>query len=143
GAFVFTVSSGIALRFTINIPERQEAVLHNLGEVAPTVYFASPRSWDAMLNHVQVGIAESTWAQRQLVNWFMPLAINLGRERPAGRKPSVLARIGYAIGDLLIYAPLRDYLGLTRAERAYTAGEAIGEDTFLFFRALGLDLKQF
>src|SRR5690606_14133226 len=143
GDFVFTVSSGIALRFAINIPERQETVLHNLREVAPTVYFASPRSWDAMLTHVQVGIAESTWAKRQLFNWFMPLAINLERERLAGRKPGLLSRIGYAIGDLLMFAPLRDYLGLSRAQRAYTAGEAIGEDTFLFFRALGLDLKQF
>jgi long-chain acyl-CoA synthetase len=34
-------------------------------------------------------------------------------------------------------------LGLSHARHAYTAGEAIGEDTFLFFRALGLDLKQF
>ena len=143
GDFVFTVSSGIALRFAINIPERQETVLHNLREVAPTVYFASPRSWDAMLTHVQVGIAESTWLKRQLFNWFMPLAINLERERLAGRKPGALSRIGYAVGNVLIYAPLRDYLGLSRAERAYTAGEAIGEDTFLFFRALGLDLKQF
>ncbi len=143
GDFVFTVSSGIALRFTINIPERQETVLHNLREVAPTVYFASPRSWDAMLTHVQVGIAESTWAKRRLYNWFMPLAIALERERLAGRQPGLLSRIGHAVGDALIYAPLRDYLGLSRAKRAYTAGEAIGEDTFLFFRALGLDLKQF
>src|SRR3546814_17641027 len=28
-------------------------------------------------------------------------------------------------------------------QRAYTAGEAIGEEVFLFFRALGLDLRQF
>jgi len=143
GDFVFTVSSGIALRFTINIPERQETVLHNLREVAPTVYFASPRSWDAMLTHVQVGIAESTWLKRRLYDWFMPFAIELERKRLAGHKPGLLSRIAYAIGDVLIYAPLRDYLGLSRAKRAYTAGEAIGEDTFLFFRALGLDLKQF
>ena len=94
GDFVFTVSSGIALRFTINIPERQETVLHNLREVAPTVYFASPRSWDAMLTHVQVGIAESTWLKRQLFNWLMPFAIRLERERLAGRKPGLLSRIG-------------------------------------------------
>lgn len=143
GDFVFTVSSGIALRFTINIPERQETVLHNLREVAPTVYFASPRSWDAMLTHVQVGIAESTWLKRRLYNWFMPLAIELERQRLASRQPGLASRIMHAIGDALIYAPLRDYLGLSRAKRAYTAGEAIGEDTFLFFRALGLDLKQF
>jgi len=143
GDFVFTLSSGIALRFTVNIPERQETVLHDLREVAPTVYFASPRSWDAMLTHVQVGIAESTWLKRRLYDWLMPLAIAQERNRLAGHPPGPLSRLAYALGNALIYAPLRDHLGLSRAKRAYTAGEAIGEDTFLFFRALGLDLKQF
>src|SRR5690606_4079665 len=123
GDFVFTVSSGIALRFTINIPERQETVLHNLRAGAPTGYFASPRSWDAMLTHVQVGIAESTWLKRQLFNRFMPFAIRLERERLAGRKPGLLSRTGHALGARLMLAPLRDQPGLARAERAYTAGE--------------------
>jgi long-chain acyl-CoA synthetase len=143
GDFIFTVSSGIALRFTVNIPERQETVLHNLREVAPTVYFASPRSWDAMLTNVQVGIAESTRFKRWLYNWFVPLAIEIERNRLGGRPPGGLRKIVRAIGDAFVFAPLRDYLGLSRAKRAFTAGEAIGEDTFLFFRALGLDLKQF
>jgi long-chain acyl-CoA synthetase len=143
GDFIFTVSSGIALRFTVNIPERQETVLHNLREVAPTVYFASPRSWDAMLTHVQVGIAESTRFKRRLYNWFVPLAIEIERSRLGGRPPGGLRKIVRAIGDVFVFAPLRDHLGLSRAKRAFTAGEAIGEDTFLFFRALGLDLKQF
>ena len=143
GDFVFTVSAGIALRFTANIPERQETVLHNLREVAPTVYFASPRSWDAMLTHVQVGIAESTAIKRRLFEYFMPLAVRLERARIEGKSPSASERLMHALGNALVYAPLRDHLGLSRAERAYTAGEAIGEDTFLFFRALGLNLKQF
>ena len=70
----FHLSSGIALRFTINIPEGQETVLHNLREVAPTFYLAAPRSWDAMLTHVQVRMADSTPLKRRLYNWFMPLA---------------------------------------------------------------------
>lgn len=143
GDFVFTIACGIVLRFAVNIPERQETVLHDLREVAPTVYFASPRSWDAMLTHVQVGIAESTSLKRRLYNWLMPLAIGVERDRLAGRTPGTMRRLLRALGDALVYAPLRDHLGLSRAKRAYTAGEAIGEDTFLFFRALGLDLKQF
>jgi long-chain acyl-CoA synthetase len=143
GDFIFTVAAGIALRFIVNIPERQETVLHNLREVAPTVYFASPRSWDAMLTHVQVGIAESTRFKRRLYNWFVPLAIEMERDRLGGRPLGRLRKIMHAVGDALVYAPLRDHLGLSRAKRAFTAGEAIGEDTFVFFRALGLDLKQF
>ena len=143
GDYIFTVSAGIALRFTANIPERQETVLHNLREVAPTVYFASPRSWDAMLTHVQVGIAESTALKRWLYTRFMPLAVRIERARIDGQAPSLMDRLLHGLGEALVYAPLRDHLGLSRAERAYTAGEAIGEDTFLFFRALGLNLKQF
>src|SRR5690606_38862830 len=47
------------------------------------------------------------------------------------------------IGEWLIYGPIKDHLGLARVVRPYTAGEAIGEDIFLFFRALGLSLRQF
>jgi long-chain acyl-CoA synthetase len=107
------------------------------------MYFASPRSWDAMLTHVQVRMAESTPFKRRLFNWFMPLAIRIERDRFAGRPPNITRKLLRALGDVAIYAPLRDYLGLSRATNVYTAGEAIGEDTFLFFRALGLDLKQF
>ena len=143
GDFVFTLSAGITLRFRINLPERQDTVLANLREVAPTVYFASPRSWDAMLTHIQVGMAESTPLKRALFNYFMPLAIRIERDRLEGRRPSPGARFMRALGEILIYGPLRDHLGLSRAQRPFTAGEAIGEDTFVFFRALGLDLTQF
>jgi long-chain acyl-CoA synthetase len=143
GDFVFTLSSGIALRFTANIPERQETILRDLREAAPTMYFASPRSWDAMLTHVQVRIAESTTLKRRLYEWLMPVAIRVERDRLAGRRAHFARMMMRALGEIAVYAPLRDYLGLSRAKNAYTAGEAIGEDTFLFFRALGIDLKQF
>jgi long-chain acyl-CoA synthetase len=143
GDFVFTLSSGIALRFTANIPERQETVLRDLREAAPTMYFASPRSWDAMLTHVQVRIAESTPLKRRLYGWLMPVAIAVERDRLAGVRSGFARRALRVLGETLMYAPLRDYLGLSRVRHAYTAGEAIGEDTFLYFRALGLDLKQF
>ena len=74
---------------------------------------------------------------------FMWVERRIEGDRIAGRKVGLLDRLLHALGEALVYAPLRDHLGLSRAERAYTAGEAIGEDTFLFFRALGLNLKQF
>jgi len=140
---VFSVAATIALRFTLNIPERQETVLENLREVAPTLYFASARSWDNLLTRLQIGMAESTRLKRFLFDRFMALAIAIERRRLGGTEPAWWHRALRALGEILVYGPLRDHLGLTRASRAYTAGEAIGEDTFLFFRALGVDLKQF
>src|SRR5690606_38727181 len=60
-----------------------------------------------------------------------------------GKQPGALQRFWRWVGELLIYGPIKDHLGLSRVVRPYTAGEAIGEEVFLFFRGLGLNLRQF
>ncbi|WP_439572040.1 AMP-dependent synthetase/ligase [Phreatobacter sp.] len=143
GDYVFTLGAGLMLTATINIPERQETAMHDLREVSPTFYLAAPRAWDQMLTRIQVGMKNSTPMKRRLFDFFMPRAVELERKHLAGLAPTLSESVVHAIGEKLVYAPLRDYLGLSRAERAFTGGEALGEDTFLFFRALGIRLKQF
>src|SRR5699024_8944358 len=142
GDFIFSISAALALRFSVNIPENQETVQHDLREIAPTVYFTSPRAWSGMLTRIQVGIDESSRFKRWLYHRFMPFAIDLERRRLQGRQPSAAQRLWRRVGELCIYGPIKDQLGLAHARRPYTAGEAIGEDVFLFFRALGLNLRQ-
>ena len=143
GDFIFTIAAALALRFSVNIPERQETVQHDLREIAPTVYFTSPRAWSTMLTRIQVGIDESSRFKRWLYDAFMPFAVELERRRLQGHRPNPWQRLRRAVGELLIYGPIKDQLGLARARHPYTAGEAIGEEVFLFFRALGLNLRQF
>jgi long-chain acyl-CoA synthetase len=142
GDFVFSLAAAVLMRFTVNIPERQETVLRDLREVAPTWYLAAPRAWDNMLTRVQVGIEDSTPGKRRLFNYFMPRAIEIERRRLAGRTPTLPERLLLAVGELFVCGPIKDYLGLSRIRNAFTGGEAVGEDTFLFFRALGVNLKQ-
>ncbi|HQF71301.1 MAG TPA: AMP-binding protein, partial [Promineifilum sp.] len=52
------------------------------------------------------------------------------------------ARAAYALGDRLVFGPLRDQLGLSRVRAAYTAGSALSPDAMRFFHALGVNLKQ-
>src|SRR5207253_7641230 len=58
------------------------------------------------------------------------------------REVSLRDRLHYGIGVVLVYGPLRNALGMTRVRVAYTAGEAIGPDLFVFYRSLGINLKQ-
>ena len=143
GDFVFTLGAGVVLQAVINIPERQETALHDLREVAPTFYLAAPRAWDNMLTRVQVGIADSTPLKKRIYDHFIPRAIAMERKRLKGQRLTLGERVTDWLGNILIYAPIKDYLGLSHATRAFTGGEAMGEDTFLFFRALGIKLKQF
>jgi long-chain acyl-CoA synthetase len=79
---------------------------------------------------------------RLLQRRFMSLAERVGGRVLAGGSVSLLDRLGYAIGNLLIYGPLRDVLGMSRLRVAYTAGDAAGFDLLMFFRSIGINLKQ-
>lgn len=143
GDYSFSVAATIALQGTLCIPERQETAMHDIREIAPTFFFASARSWDNLLTRLQVQISESTPLKRALVRHFTRFAMGLERKRLAGKRPAALAALWRAVGEALVYGPIKDHIGLSRAKRCYTAGEAVGEDTFLYFRGLGLNLKQF
>jgi long-chain acyl-CoA synthetase len=142
GDFAITVGAGIGLHFTINVPERPETVLHDLREIAPTFYLAAPRSWDNLLTMVQVRMEDSTRLKKKLYDFFMQQAVARERALLEGREPSATQKLMRPLGEWLICGPIKDQLGLNRLRHAFTGGEAIGEDTFVFYRALGVKLRQ-
>ncbi len=142
GDFAMTMGAGMALRFTINIPERQETVLHNLREIAPTFYLAAPRSWDNMLTTIQVRMEDSTPLKKWVYDLFMNAALAAERRKLEGGAPTLRERLLRPLGEWLVCGPIKDQLGLTRLRNAFTGGEAMGEDTFVFYRALGVKLRQ-
>ena len=83
------------------------------------------------------------WTKRSLFKGFMNVARRAGERILDGERVSPLNRALYGLGRVLVYGPIMNRLGLTRARVAYTAGEAIGPEIFRFYRSLGLNLKQF
>jgi long-chain acyl-CoA synthetase len=142
GDFAVTMGAGIALHFTINVPERQETVLQNLREIAPTFYLAAPRSWDNMLTAIQVRVEDSTWLKRRVYEYFMASAISAEKRKLDGKDPTLKQKLLGPLGEWLVSGPIKDQFGLTRLRGAFTGGEAMGEDTFVFYRALGIKLRQ-
>src|SRR5260221_14168527 len=117
GDFVFSVGAAMAMRFNVSIPERQETVLRDLREAAPTLYFASARRWDNLLTRHQVGVAESTPFKKWLFDRFMRLAIDGERRRLAGDPPGAGRRVQRAFGEAVVYGRPKDQLGLSRVRR--------------------------
>jgi long-chain acyl-CoA synthetase len=72
----------------------------------------------------------------------MALARRVGARILSGERVFVGSRLAYAVGNLLIYGPLRDVLGMSRIRVAYTAGDAIAPDLLMYVRSLGINLKQ-
>ena len=142
GDHVFSYAQSIVSGFAINCPESAATVLHDLKEIGPTYFFAPPRIWETILTNVMVRVEDCAWPKRKLVHFFFGLAQEIERARLSQEPVPAWRRLLHPLGRLLVHGPLRDNLGMRRVRRAYTAGEAIGPEIFVFFRALGINVKQ-
>ncbi|HXU53516.1 MAG TPA: AMP-binding protein, partial [Casimicrobiaceae bacterium] len=129
--------------FTINCPESGDTVMTDLREIGPTYYFAPPRVFENLLTQLTIRMEDASALKRWLYRSCLAIARRCGAAILDGQPVPVTDRILYAIGNVLIYAPLRNVLGMSRVRVAYTAGAAIGPDLFRFYRSIGINLKQF
>ncbi|HET9469538.1 MAG TPA: AMP-binding protein, partial [Usitatibacter sp.] len=139
---LFSYAQWMAVGFRINCIESGETVLTDMREIGPTYYFAPPRVLEALLTQVTIRMEDAAAPKRFLFRYFMDLARRVGARLLDGRPVDAAHRALYAVGNVLVYAPLRNALGMSRVRVAYTAGEAIGPDLFVFYRSLGINLKQ-
>lgn len=128
--------------FCVNCPESGETVLNDLREIGPTYFFAPPRIFEGLLATVMIRMEDAGRFKRAMFKYFIAVAKRAGRKILEKKPVGIVDRLLYALGDLLVYGPLKNVLGLSRLRLAYTAGEAIGPDIFDFFRSLGINLKQ-
>ncbi len=142
GNSVFAVALHLWVGFTCNFPERPETVTRDWRELGPTVALGPPRYWENTLTSITVRAADSGWLKRSLFQYFRGVAERAQSWEADGRAVPFGLRLQRAIGEILVYAPLRDQLGLRRARLVYTGGAPLGPDTFRFFRAIGVNLKQ-
>ena len=123
-------------------PESSETVLHDMREMGPSIFLAPPRVLEALLTQVTIRINDTGGVKLRLYTHFLGLANRVGARVLAGESVGFPDRLAYALGDLLIYGPLRDVLGMSRLRVAYAAGEAVGPDLLRFYRSVGINLKQ-
>ena len=127
----------------VNFPEAPETVQQNIREVAPQSLLFSARLWENMVAMVQVKMIESTWINRFLYKIFMPVGYKVAGLRFEERKPvGPLWRFLHTLGELAVFKPLRDKLGLVKVKSAYSSGAALNPDVIRFFRAIGVNIKQ-
>jgi long-chain acyl-CoA synthetase len=143
GDHLFSYTQWLVAGFTINCPESGETVMTDLREIGPTYYFAPPRVFENLLTQVMIRMEDACAFKRWMFASAMAVARRCGAELLDGKPVPIFDRIKYVLGDVFVYAPLRDVLGLRCFRVAYTAGAAISPDLFRFYRSIGINMKQF
>ncbi|MBB1603616.1 AMP-binding protein [Variovorax sp. UMC13] len=143
GDHLFSVAQWLVGGFTLNCPESAATVMNDMREIGPSYYFGPPRTFEGLLTAVSIRMEDAAAPKRWLYAKFMALAQRVGADILNGAPVGAGDRLLYGIGNVLVYGPLRNVLGMSRIRVAYTAGAAIGPDLFRFYRSIGVNLKQF
>ncbi|MBP6564038.1 MAG: AMP-binding protein, partial [Burkholderiales bacterium] len=143
GDHLFSYVNWLVAGFTINCPESAETVMTDLREIGPTYYFAPPRIFENVLTQVMIRMEDASPPKKWMFDRCMDVARRCGAQILDRKPVPVLDRIKYWLGNVLVYGPLRNVLGLSCIRVAYTAGAAIGPDLFRFYRSIGINMKQF
>lgn len=128
---VYAVGMSLISRMTVNFVEEQETAMSDLREIGPTFVLFAPRVWEDLVATVRARMMDSSWTKSKMYDYFFKVGINAF---DAG-KSSKLAQVG-------LFNALKDRLGLSRVTSAATGGAALGPDTFKFFLAMGVPLRQ-
>ena len=142
GDFIFSMGQAYVKGFCVCCPESADTMMADLREIGPTYYFAPPSIFERLLTTVTIRMEDAGRMKQWLYRTFLAHAKTLGVKRKAGVALSAMDRVKYFLGEILVFGPLKNTLGMSRVRVGYTAGEAIGPDLFEFYRSIGINLKQ-
>ncbi|MCU0581704.1 MAG: AMP-binding protein [Syntrophales bacterium] len=127
---------------TMNFPELPDTVLSDFREVGPSVMITSSRFWEDLASKIRVRMSDAGWIKRKLYDWSVAVGKKMVEAQAAKKDPSPLLHLAHKIASRLVFRPLLDRVGCACFRAAYTGGHPISPDVILFFRSIGLNLKQ-
>ncbi len=128
---VYALGQALLSRMKVNFVEDADTLMHDFREIAPTFVLFAPRVWEAVAADVRARMMDASPFKRALYERGMRMGLSaLDKGTRSGA------------AEALLFRALRDRLGFTRLTSAATGGAALGPDTFRFFRAMGVPLRQ-
>ena len=128
---VYVVGQSLISRQIVNFVEEQETMMADLREIGPNFVLLAPRVWETIAADVRARMMDSTPFKQKMFDFGMALA------------RTALDSGGHSkMADVILMNALKDRLGFSNLRSAATGGAAIGPETFKFFHAMGVPLRQ-
>ncbi|QRG08130.1 long-chain fatty acid--CoA ligase [Xanthobacter dioxanivorans] len=128
---IYAFGQALISRMKVNFVEEQETMMADMREIGPSFVLFAPRVWEQIAADVRSRMMDSSRLKRGMFDLGMKLglkALDEGRRSP--------------LADFILFRALRDRLGFSNLKSAATGGAALGPDTFRFFLALGVPMRQ-
>jgi len=128
---IYVLGWGLISRMKVNFVEEPETMMADFREIGPTFVLFAPRVWESLAAEVRAKVMDASPFKRRMFDLGMKMGLDAVDKG---------TRSGAA--NTLLFRALRDRLGFSRLTSAATGGAALGPDTFRFFQAMGVPLRQ-
>ena len=128
---IYAVTQPLICRNIVNFVEEPETMMADMREIGPNFVLLAPRMWEAIAADVRSRMMDSTRFKQAMFDLGMKLGM---KALDRGRRSR--------LADIILFAALRDRIGFSFLRSAATGGAALGPETFRFFLAMGVPLRQ-
>jgi long-chain acyl-CoA synthetase len=128
---VYVMGKALLSRMIVNFVEEPETAMHDFREIGPHFVLFAPRVWEQIAADVRSRMMDASPLKQRLFDLGMKLGLKALEQ---GRRSR--------LADLILFRALRDRIGFSNLRSAATGGAALGPETFKFFQAMGVPLRQ-
>jgi len=134
---------GIRNAGTVYFVREVSQVLETLQEARPHIFMAVPRVWEKMHAALLAKIASAEDERKRKLG-LKAIEVGMAKVRAeldGGQAPLKL-RLQYALFDRLVFAKIREGLGLDELRYALSGAAPISAELLIFFQAIGIEILE-
>jgi long-chain acyl-CoA synthetase len=127
----------------LNFPESPDTSELDMREMGPSWSCLTPRYWEEIASKMRVKIDDGGFLKRGIFSLALPIGYKVVDFQIEGKKVPLLWQILRKIAWWIAFRPNLDKCGLLKMRHAGNSGFVLGQHTFRFFRAIGVDMREF
>jgi long-chain acyl-CoA synthetase len=139
---IFSTVLSLMIGGVVNFAESIDTVQVNLREIAPQVFLGVPRIWEKLQYSATIRMQDARPLARRIYDWGFAFGQAHFRKIEAGGRPTPSERIRHFAAQVLVFNPLRRFMGLDRLRCSFVGGASVSPEVVRFFRVLGVPLYQ-
>ncbi|RJR30946.1 MAG: long-chain fatty acid--CoA ligase [Desulfobacteraceae bacterium] len=138
---VLSIAGQLLSGGSVNFPEEPETVSADIREIGPTQLFYGSRLWEGLTSMMQARITESTFLKRLTYKALLPVGYRWIDMKTRGDEPNLLWKLAHAFADWILFRPIRDDMGLSHLNFAWSSGASLGPESYRLLQAIGIPIK--
>ncbi|MBU2549359.1 MAG: AMP-binding protein [Proteobacteria bacterium] len=134
------IGTSLMVAAVVNFPEKPDTIMADSREIAGHFQASGARAWEEQYRNLQVRLADADFIKRFFYRLFLPIGYRKSDLQNQNKEMAWWLKALYQVGDWLVFRPLRDKTGTTRARACAVAGAMMSPELFRYWRALGVPL---